>query len=276
MNDTLDTFDPDAPRFYPPVSVVSLVPSVTETLFDIGLGERLLGVTDYCTRPEAGVSRIPKIGGTKNPKIADIVALKPDLVIANQEENRRRDVEALQAAGIPVWVTHPRTVPDVFNLIWQIMSVFEAPEQSARVRHIEQMYDWVWGRTLAKQDEGSVPVVFAPIWLDPLMTFGNDTYIHDLLRVCGGRSAFPDAERYPQVTLADVEAAQPDIILLPSEPYAFNETHIPIFAALDVPAVRNNRIHLLDGALLTWHGTRIAYALQDVPLLLEMNHEDIF
>lgn len=276
MSDTLDTFDPDAQRLYPPYSVVSLVPSVTESLFDLGLGQRVLGVTDYCTRPEDKVRYLPRIGGTKNPDIARIVELAPNLVIANHEENKRRDVEAIQAAGIPVWVTYPRTVEETFNLLWQIMSVFEAPEQSARVRHIEQMYDWVWAATLTKLDEGKLPTVFAPVWLDPLMTFGVDTYMHDLLHVCGADGVFSThPDRYPKVSLADVEAAQPDIILLPSEPYAFDQSHIEIFAALDTPAARHGRIHLVDGALLTWHGTRIAYALQDLPALLELRHDDI-
>ncbi|MBK8134659.1 MAG: ABC transporter substrate-binding protein [Chloroflexi bacterium] len=276
MNDALDTFDPDAQRFYPPYSVVSLVPSVTESLFDLGLGAHVLGVTDYCTRPAEKVRYLPHVGGTKNPDIAKIVELAPNLVIANHEENRRRDVEALQAAGIPVWVTYPRTVSDTFNLLWQIMSVFEAPDQSARVRHIEQMYDWVWGATLAKQDLGALPTVFAPIWFDPLMTFSPDTYMHDLLYVCGARGIFSDqADRYPRVTLEQVEAAKPDIVLLPSEPYEFTESHAEQFAQLDIPAAHHSRIHFVDGALLTWHGTRIAYALQELPALLELTHDDI-
>lgn len=276
MTDALETFDPDANRLYPPYSVVSLVPSVTESLFDLGLGSRVLGVTDFCTRPEEKTPYLPHVGGTKNPDIARITELAPNLVIANHEENRQKDVDAILAAGIPVWVTYPRTVPDAFNLLWQIMSVFEAPEQSARVRHIEQMYDWVWGATLSKQDIGPLPTVFAPVWLDPLMTFNSDTYMYDVLRICGAVGVFADhPDRYPKVTLEQVEAAQPDIILLPSEPYQFTEVDIAQFEALETPAARQGRIHLVDGALLTWHGTRLAYALQELPSLLELTHDDI-
>src|SRR5690606_18508603 len=137
--------------------------------------------------------------------------------------------------------------------------------------------------------------VFAPIWLDPLMTFNADTFIHDLLRVCGGTNVFADRERqyplaadlgeaepysadepriagrdtrYPRVTLEEVEAAQPDVILLPSDPYAFGEDHISLFAALNVPAADNGRIVPIDGSLLTWHGTRMARAFDVIPNLL--------
>lgn len=275
MDDLPGLFDPEAQRLYPPETVVSLVPSVTESLFELGMGQRVAGVTEYCTRPPDSVRVLPRVGGTKTPDIERIVSLKPDLVIANHEENRRKDVEALLAAGLQVWVTYPRTVTEAFNLLWQLMSVLEAPALSERVRHIERMYDWVWGATLAKLDAGPLPTVFAPIWLDPLMTFSADTFIHDLLYVCGARNAFSDwQDRYPHVTFEDIVAAQPDVVLLPSEPYAFSDSHVSQFAALDIPASRHGRIHLVDGALLTWHGTRIAHALNELPVLLELTADD--
>lgn len=275
MDDLPGLFDPDAQQLYPPETVVSLVPSVTESLFELGMGRRVIGVTDYCTRPQDSVRYLTRVGGTKTPDITRIIDLKPDLVIANHEENRRKDVEAMVEAGLEVWVTYPRTVAETFNLLWQIMSVLEAPEHSERVRHIERMYDWVWGATQAKIDTGTLPTVFAPVWLDPLMTFSADTYMHDLLYVCGARGVFSDRdERYPRVTFEDVESLQPDIVLLPSEPYAFDEEHVSQFAVLDIPAARHGRIHLIDGALLTWHGTRIAHAFNELPALLELTAND--
>lgn len=273
-----------------PRRVISLVPSVTESLFDLKLGDRLVGITDFCIYPEAGVAHLPRVGGTKNPDVETIVQLAPDLVIANQEENRREDVIALQEAGIPVWVTFPKTVPDVFNLLWNIMHLFDETSMVPRVRLIEQTYDWVAG--ISKRYEDTPCKVFAPIWFDPLMAFNADTYIHDLLRVCGGTNIFAERQRqfpldadlgerepypvddpriagrdtrYPRVSLEEVVAAQPDVILLPSEPFHFTEAHVSLFAGLDVPAARTNRMHLLDGSLLTWHGTRIAYALSTLP-----------
>lgn len=286
------TYTMDSPVETPPRRVVSLVPSVTESLFDLNLGDRLVAVTDYCVHPAEGVARLPKIGGTKNPDIARIIALRPDLVIVNREENRREDAEALQAAGIPVWVTHPRTVADAINLLWNIMHVFDEPAMVPRVRLIEQTLDWVQGISRALERRTRV---FVPIWWNPLMTFNAETYIHDLLYVCGGDNVFADRERryplaadigqaipydlddprvagrdtrYPRVTLEEVQVAQPEVILLPSEPFAFSFEHVQIFSKLDVPAAHSGRIHLVDGSLLTWHGTRLAYALSTLPTLL--------
>jgi ABC-type Fe3+-hydroxamate transport system substrate-binding protein len=159
---------------------------------------------------------------------------------------------------------------------------------------MEQTMDWVWRMSERKLEDNPCRV-FAPIWLDPLMTFNADTYIHDLLRICGAVNVFAERDRsyplkadlgeseplnrddpriferdtrYPRVTMEEVQAAQPDMILLPSEPFLFTEEHIPLFAALDIPAARNKQILLVDGSLLTWHGTRLAYALDTLPGLL--------
>jgi ABC-type Fe3+-hydroxamate transport system substrate-binding protein len=273
IDERFQTYEMESPVSEPPRRVVSLVPSVTESLFDLNLGDRLIAITDYCVRPESGVVHLPRIGGTKNPNVGQIIALNPDLVIANQEENRQRDVEVLQAAGIPVWVTYPRTVSDVFKLLWNIMHMFDETTMVPRVRLIEYTHDWVNG--ISRANEENLPRVFVPIWYNPLMTLNADTYIHDLLFVCGGVNVFGRNEksRYPRVTLEEVISAQPEVILLPSEPFEFTEAHIPIFAALDVPAAKNNRIHLVDGSLLTWHGTRIAYAFETLPALLQDRHD---
>ena len=114
-----------------PRRIVSLVPSLTEGLFALGLGERVVGVTEWCVHPAEGVAPVAKIGGTKNPDIRSILALRPDLVIANREENRRRDVERLEAAGIRVWVTHPRTVRDGAELLGALADL-GAPEERRR------------------------------------------------------------------------------------------------------------------------------------------------
>jgi ABC-type Fe3+-hydroxamate transport system substrate-binding protein len=289
----------EAPVEQPPTRVVSLVPSVTETLFDLNLGAALVAVTDYCVHPAAGVARLPKIGGTKNPDVERIIALRPDLVIANREENTRQDVEALMAAGIPVWVTFPRTVREAFNLIWNIMHIFDHAEMVERVRAAEWTLDWL--ERLAENRQ-RVCRVFAPIWYDPLMTFNADTFAHDLLRVCGGTNVFAERERqfplaadlgqaeplpnddprvqerdrrYPRVTLDEVAAAQPDVILLPSEPFAFTEAHVRIFTGLDAPAAKQKRIYLIDGSLLTWHGTRMALAMSELPRLLCPEVEEV-
>lgn len=274
--------------------IVSLVPSMTESLFDLNLGDKVVGITDYCVHPAEKLVGLTRIGGTKNPDRQAILDLKPDLVIVNKEENRREDAEALMAADIPVWVTYPKTVPDVFNMLWNLMYAFDDTSMVPRVRLIEYTYDWVLGITKSKEAETPCRL-FVPIWYEPLMTFNADTYMHNLLADCGAQNVFAERERqfplkadlggadalladdprradrdtrYPRVTLEEVEAAQPDVILLPSEPFAFTETHLPIFKQLNVPAAKNGKIHLVDGSLLTWHGTRVAYALEAIPPLL--------
>jgi ABC-type Fe3+-hydroxamate transport system substrate-binding protein len=281
----------EKPVDYVPQRVVSLVPSVTESLFDLNIGSRVIGVTDYCTRPAEAVQRLPKLGGTKNPNVEAIIALRPDLVMMNQEENRKADADALQAAGVPIWVTHPNTVREALDLLWTIMDLFEEPSMVPRVRLIEITYEWTRGVTA----EQTPRRVFVPIWRDPWMTFNRDTYIHDLLYTCGVVNVFADRERrypldadlgkseplpdddvrlkeldvrYPRITLDEVAAAQPEIVLLPDEPYVFTQADADEIARLDIPAAKNGQIHLVDGSLLTWHGTRIAYALRDLPPLL--------
>lgn len=272
MTTPANSFDPEAEGLfapplldYPPRRVISLVPSLTESLFDLGLGDRLIAVTDYCTRPAAGVSTLPKVGGTKTPVLERIIALHPDLVMMNDEENRREDAEALHKAGVPLWITGPRTVQDVLNLLWQIMEVFDYAVMAARVREIERVYDVT---RLAAEASKAVRV-FVPIWRDPWMTFNADTYAHDVLRVCGGYNVFAGSTlRYPSVTLDEVVAAQPEMILLPDEPYPFSDADVAEFTGLEIPAARLGHIYRLDGSLLTWHGTRVAYALRDLPGLL--------
>lgn len=285
----------EIPVSVPPKRVVSLVPSMTESLFELNLGGRVVGITDYCVHPADQLGGLPRIGGTKNPDIAQIIALKPDLVIANQEENRKEDVEALQAAGIPVWVTFPKTVADVFNILWNTMYVFDETSMVPRVRLIEYTADWLGSMAQQREDRGEVvPKVFVPIWRDPYMTFNQDTYAHHLLMLCGAQNVFADrlrdfplkadlgqgeplAEddprrvgrdtRYPRITVDEIVAAQPDIVLLPSEPFVFGAEDAAFFASLDIPAAKNRQIHLVDGSLLLWHGTRIARALDTLPAL---------
>ncbi|MEK7327637.1 MAG: helical backbone metal receptor [Chloroflexota bacterium] len=282
----------------PPERVVSLVPSVTESLFDLGLGHTVIAITDYCLHPADKLTALPRVGGTKNVGVADVVALNPDLVIANHEENTQADIEALQAAGIPVWLTFPKTVRDALDLLHDLVRRFNAPQQELRIVAIEKAYEWAV--TAAANSESPAPRVFCPIWRDAAeapawwMTIRGDTYVSDVIAVCGGQNVFADRDRryplaadldptrsprpapdrdtrYPRVTLDEILAAQPEVILLPSEPYAFSETDADFWRQFpDLPAVQNDHIHLVDGSLLTWHGTRLGRALQEIPSLIIM------
>ncbi len=249
-----------------PRRIVSLVPSLTEALFALGLGERVVGVTNWCIHPAEAVARVSKVGGTKDTDVPAVVALAPDLVIANQEENTRRTVAALRAAGLRVWLTYPRSVREGAALLRELADLGATPEARARVvAAVEAAL-----AAAARAAPARPARVFCPVWRDPWMSVGADTYAHDLLAVCGGENVFgrrPE-RRYPRVSLAEVEAAAPEVVLLPDEPYRFGVADAEELAALDLPAARAGRIHLVDGTLLFWYGPRIASALAVVRSLL--------
>lgn len=251
----------------PPRRIVSLVPSTTEILCQLGLAEALVGVTRYCVEPRAALRGKARVGGSKTPDLARIRALAPDLVVANIEENHREHVEALRAAGIPVWVTYPRTIAEAARMIRELGEVTgTAAVAAALAADLEAR---AAAARAARAGRPGVPV-FYPIWREPWMTIGADTYIHDVLAACGAANVFADRpERYPAVTLAEVAARRPAVILLPDEPFRFRRVHIRDFEVYpEIPAVRAGRIHLVDGRPFSWHGPRFAEALRVVEPLL--------
>jgi ABC-type Fe3+-hydroxamate transport system substrate-binding protein len=250
-----------------PRRIISLIPSITEILFALGLDEAVAGCTVYCTQPPDKVASKVRVGGEKNPKLELIRELRADLVVANIEENVREHIETLRGWGIPVFVTYPRTVAEGIRLVRDLGEVTGAGERGAALAadleaRIAEVRTRLAGRRRAR--------VFYPIWRNPYMTVNGDTYVHDMLGECGGGNVFEaEPKRYPEVTLARVAETRPDVILLPDEPYRFRRAHLEDFAPLaDVPAVREGRIHLVDGKLASWYGPRIADALRVLPGLL--------
>jgi len=251
----------------PPRRIVSLIPSVTETLFALGAGPAVAGCTVYCSEPAEGVATKIRVGGEKNPKLEVIRELGADLVIANVEENVREHVETLRGWGIPVYVAYPRTVAQGIRFVSELGAVVGLPERGKDMAAaLEAALDGVRRRLAG----ASARRVFYPIWRQPWMSINRDTYVHDMLAVCGGDNVFGhSATRYPEVTLEEVARAAPEVILLPDEPYRFRQAHVADFDALvDVPAMRARRIHLIDGKLATWYGPRIAGALETLPGLI--------
>jgi ABC-type hemin transport system substrate-binding protein len=250
----------------PPERIVSLVPSLTEALFALGLGERVVGVTDWCVHPAEAVANLPKVGGTKDTDTDAVIGLTPDLVLANHEENTRRSVDRLRAAGLSVWVTYPRSVREGAELLAEIADLGASPKTRRAV------VDPALAAVAAAEATASPPRarVFCPIWRDPWMSVGADTYIHDFLRLCGGENVFArHAERrYPRIELDAMVAAQPDVVLLPDEPYRFGPADAAELADLPIPAARDGRIHLVDGTLVSWYGPRIPRAIDRVRPLL--------
>jgi ABC-type Fe3+-hydroxamate transport system substrate-binding protein len=249
-----------------PSRIVSLVPSLTEALFILGLGSRLVGVTEWCVHPADAVAGLPKVGGTKNPDLAAIRALAPELVIANHEENKRQDVERLEASGIPVWVTYPRTVAEGVALLRELAEAGGATSALGEV--VEPVERALAAARAARPTQRAR--VFCPIWKNPWMTVGADTYIHDLLTLCGGENVFAEYgdRRYPVVRDEEIVAAAPEVVLLPDEPYPFTAEEAQALRALPIPAARDGRIHRIDGTLVSWYGPRIARALETLPPLL--------
>jgi len=250
----------------PPRRIVSLVPSITETLCHLGLADALVGITAYCLEPRALVRGKTRIGGEKDPDLAAIRALQPDLVVADIEENVREHVETLRGWEIPVWVTYPRTVAQGLAMIRELGQLTDTLVRAeAILADLEPLHAQVRATTARRRP---VPV-FYPIWRAPWMTINADTYIHDLLAVCGAANIFGDRPaRYPTVTLDEMAARRPEVIVLPDEPFRFRRAHLQDFAPYaDVPAVRAGRIHLMDGKPFSWHGPRVGEALLTLPAL---------
>ena len=236
-----DDLGADVPLAGPARRIVSLVPSLTEAIATSAPG-RLVGATDWCTHPtDLDVARVR---GTKNPDLAAIRALSPDLVVANKEENRELDVRRLRDAGVTVWVTRIETVTGALDSITRLFAeALDLPEP-----------DWlVESRRLWSEPAAARAGVAVPIWRDPWMVVGAETYTHDLLARAGLTNVLADRDgRYPTVGIRDIEDAHPDVVLLPDEPYVFTGDDGP--EAFTVPT------RLVSGRLLTWYGPAMVEA----------------
>lgn len=224
--------------------VVSLVPSLTETLFDLGAGADVVGITDFCIFPPD--LDLPRLGGTKNPRVEEIRALAPDLVYMNQEENLRRHADAIREFA-RVHVSKPKSVEDVGALIGEVGEIHGRQARAAELVS-----------ALRAEIDGLKPVPhfsFAcPIWKNPWMWCGGDTYVSRLVEAAGGVNVLGDRLRYPQVELEDVLAMKPELIFLPDEPYLFTEA--------DAAAIDARTVGPFPGHLFTWHGTRTIQGLR--------------
>jgi ABC-type Fe3+-hydroxamate transport system substrate-binding protein len=221
--------------------VVSLVPSLTEAVAPSGL---LVGATDWCTHPTD--LDVPRVRGTKNPDLAMIRALEPDLVIANKEENRELDVRRLRESGVPVWVTDINTVPQAITSMKRLFT--EALDVAVPPWLEEAEALWSAGFPAPRAR------VAIPIWRDPWMVVGSRTFTGDLVRRAGLVNAFDEeSDRYPHIDIARIAGADLDAVLLPDEPY--------VFTAEDGPeAFPNTPTELVNGRLLTWYGPSLVQA----------------
>ncbi len=252
---------------HPAQRIACLVPSITETLFALGAGGQIVGITDYCIHPENQVRFKPKVGGTKNFFVDKVIELDPDLVVVNAEENRKHQVDKLEEAGLKVFVTFPKSIDGCLKMITD-MAALTGTEDAAQIilSSIKE------ARTHALRQRPDPPFrVLCPIWKNPYMTINHDTFVDSVIRGSGGRNIFEDrTDRYPEFTLSEAAARRPDVILLPTEPYHFAEADKADFHKMGacIPAIRNQRIHIVEGELLSWYGPRLSRALQIISQLL--------
>jgi ABC-type Fe3+-hydroxamate transport system substrate-binding protein len=264
----------------PPARVVSLVPSDTYSVALLGCGAALVGRTDYCELRREIAERVPSVGGTKNPRLDDVMSLEPDLILANQEENTRGDLEQLAQRGARVYVAFPKRVAEGLAHLAKLARIFRVDGYPEVQQLLKRGYEA--HRAAEREALETEPLrVFCPIWMTPLMTIHGDTFISDMLAVCGmvnvfaGRARrYPLAAdlgkaqplppekvgerdtRYPRVTDDEVVAQAPDAVLLPSEPHPFSEADAAHFRELPIPAAQGGGIAFVDGKDLCWYGAR--------------------
>lgn len=231
-----------------PSRIVSVVPSQTELLFDLGLDNKTVGVTWFCIHPKEKVKGKAKVGGTKNLKLDVIRELRPDLIIANKEENERKQIEAL-AKEFPVWVSDINSIEDSLVMI---TSLGELTDKAAEAKKISDAIT-----------EGFSNLPTAPplktiylIWREPYMSIGRDTFIHHILEKCGLRNVLDSQSRYPELSIEQIKKLQPELVLLSSEPYPFKDKHIEELQNI-LPSAR---IMLVDGEIFSWYGSRLIQA----------------
>lgn len=234
---------------YPPVRIVSLVPSQTELLYELGLDKEVTGITKFCVHPHTWHTTKERVGGTKNIDIDRIRSLHPDLVFANKEENVREQIEEVSTIA-PVWVSDVSSLQDAARMILSVGQLIDRQEKAAALAaSILQRFMQLHRCTTALR-------TCYLIWRNPYMTVGGDTFVSDMLNQCGFLNVFGDLQRYPQITADMLVATHPELVLLSSEPYPFKEKHLAEIAKI-LPATK---IMLVDGEMFSWYGSRLLLA----------------
>jgi ABC-type Fe3+-hydroxamate transport system substrate-binding protein len=228
--------------------IISLVPSLTELVIDLGLENHLVGRTRFCVNPKEVVKQIPIIGGTKNPRLDKIREISPDYIIANKEENRPEHVTELMD-DFEVNVTEIATIEDALITIHEFGQVFD------REKAANQLITDIQNRLEERPDEPELRTAYM-IWKDPWMTVGHDTYIHDVMKHWNLSNVFGDKTRYPEFNLNELKKYNPDLVLLSSEPYPFKEKHIAQVEEV-CPAAR---VLLVEGEWFSWYGSHMKHA----------------
>lgn len=232
-----------------PKRIISLVPSQTELLFDLGLDEEVIGITKFCIHPKKWHQSKNRIGGTKNVNFEKIRTLQPDLIIANKEENQKDQIEELQKI-YPVWTSDIRTLEDNFIMINEVGGLTGKGNRAFEiVQEIKQSF-----LTIPTNNLIDKPVLYL-IWKNPYMTVGRDTFIDNMLLKCGLKNVIKEL-RYPVITEMEIKERNPNFILLSSEPYPFKEKDIDELKKICPKSI----VILVDGELFSWYGSRLKYS----------------
>ncbi len=229
-----------------PKRIVSIVPSQTELLFNLGLEDEVVGITKFCIHPQKWFKNKPRVGGTKDLKIDKIIELQPDLIIANKEENSKEQIEQLQQL-YPVWTS------DISNLKESIQMVQEVGRLTGKQAQSNQISEKINAEFHKLKKLKTNKRVLYLIWKEPYMSVGFSTFIHDILNKAGFENVTQNNERYPNLNLKEIANLKPDLIFLSSEPYPFKEKHIKEFKDLfpDIQTI------LVDGEMFSWYGSRL-------------------
>lgn len=236
-----------------PQRIVSLVPSQTELLAAIGLNEEVIGITKFCIHPNHWFRSKQRIGGTKNVNIEKIRALQPDLIIANKEENVLEQVLELEKIA-PVWTSDIHSIEDALSMMQSIGALTgKTAEATLLVNTIEEKRVLLQKQISAKGNR--LRVVYL-IWKDPYMAAGGDSFIDTMLQACGWENCLKNRKRYPEISLLELQELQPDLVLLSSEPYPFQQKHITELEQV----LPGTKFVLADGEMFSWYGSRMAEA----------------
>lgn len=247
---------------FPPKRVISLVPSQTELLFDLGLDSEIVGVTKFCIYPVEKVKACKQIGGTKKVNLELIRSLKPDIIIGNKEENTKEDIEALRQ-DFPVWMSDVGTLDEAMEMITQMGALFDRQPESAYINHLIQT-GFTDLRELASRYVIDKRVAYL-IWKDPYLFAGQDTFINDVLAAAGFRNVI-SLPRYPELTISELRVFAPEVLFLSSEPYPFREKHQAELQRL----LPDTGILLVDGEMFSWYGSRL---IRTVEYLFHLQQE---
>ncbi|MFN8144269.1 MAG: helical backbone metal receptor [Bacteroidia bacterium] len=234
-----------------PIRIVSLVPSQTELLFDLGLQERVVGITKFCIHPEQWYRSKQRIGGTKQLDIQKIRELNPDLIIGNKEENEMEQIQLLMK-DYPVWMSDIADLNDAINMIKSIGDLVQKNEMAENIiSQISRNFELLLGKITKNQTR-----VAYLIWKKPWMAAGNKTFIHSMLKFCGFENVFQNKARYPETNPEELNEMKPEVVLLSSEPYPFNEND----ANELLDSIQESKILVVDGEAFSWYGSRLIHS----------------